>query len=166
MNAKSKRALLHLVPCLLVVALIVLVAHGLTARAKHVAPEWQQTEGDRTPQQPHDEARLRDAMGYLLHLPAIAWYEVEGSEVYVGFHKWPSDGQIILNGAARHGAAVISDTMCTVWGLSADTPTRRPGENCFGWTIVHHGKLQTPPIYSALGKPKTTTMRPVSEQLP
>ena len=89
------------------------------------------------------EAKLVRALAYLddrSALPEIAWVEVEGNNVYVGWRSLSEDWQNICRAAAANGSRAIGFG-CHVWAVPADRPGWRPGDGpYFGEFTVRHGR--------------------------
>ena len=85
---------------------------------------------------------LHREMAYLEELPEVAWYEVQGNNVYVGFRTLPVDWKTVINGAALHGNKAI-DFGCHVWAVHADKRGWRPGDGPFyGESTARYGRLE------------------------
>ena len=151
MDRQSKRALLQASALLLGLAVgvtLLVRACGLTPDVQRQRAVARQAHRSRVAsEEAQNAAALRAAVAYLRapDFPNIAWVEIDDDQVFLGFSKWPADGQLVLNGAALHTQGASGYSMVSVWGLHADAPGHRPGETCYGWAICHKGELTTSP---------------------
>ena len=94
---------------------------------------------------PDREMKFTKALAYLddrSALPEIAWVEMEGNSVYIGWHSLSEDWQNICRAAAANGSRAIGFG-CHVWAVPADRPGWRPGDGpYFGKFTVRHGRLE------------------------
>lgn len=83
-------------------------------------------------QQSEDQDRaVRSALAHLDDrelLPEVAWWEVDGNDVYIGV-RLPADLQSIVNPAALHCQQAL-DRGCHAWAVDASASSRgwRPGD--------------------------------------
>jgi len=61
-------------------------------------------------------------------------------DVFVGFDKYPLDGQVILNAATVNGNRAI-DFECHVWAVDADQKTIPPAKY-IAKSTDQHGKIE------------------------
>jgi hypothetical protein len=100
----------------------------------------------RTPKTPPvdvKQQRLQGELAYLKENSDIAWLELEGSSVFIGWKTIPEDFEVINRGAAFNAHKTIQDT-AEVWSLRSWQQGWRPGSSgdpiCR--TIAYGGKVQ------------------------
>lgn len=87
---------------------------------------------------------LQGAMSYLLDIPEIEWYEIQGNDIYIGFNTLPSDWRIIINGAALRANETI-DFGVHVWAIDSNRFNKgwRPGDGSYyGEVTARYGKIR------------------------
>jgi predicted nucleic acid-binding Zn ribbon protein len=85
---------------------------------------------------------LHKELQYLSDIPEIAWFEIEGNNVYVGFNTLPEDWEMIIKGAALRGNQAINFG-CHVWAVDAQKKGWRPGDSSFfGEFSARYGKIE------------------------
>jgi len=88
------------------------------------------------------EATLKSEMRYLNDIEEIAWWEVDGNNVYVGFREVPSHWQWIIRGAALRGNRAINFG-CHVWAVKGGAPGWRPGDPGYlGQVTARYGRIR------------------------
>jgi len=70
---------------------------------------------------------IEQELQYLNDIEEIAWYEVDGNDIYIGFNRRPNDISFILRGAALR-ANKVTNFGVHVWGVNANQKGWRPGD--------------------------------------
>ena len=88
------------------------------------------------------ESKLKESLLYLSEIQEIAWYEIEGNDIYIGFSKLPDDWRMIIKGAAIKGNEAINFG-CHVWAVDASKRGWRPGDSSYyGEVTARYGKIE------------------------
>jgi len=139
MNPKSRDALLQLLLCLFLAGIMMtgLVKCNMACKNARIDRDIRYEQ-----RQARQNTLLREALEYLNDIQEIAWWEIDGNDVYVGFASWPSDGEIILMAAALAGERAINFG-CHVWGVRAEKRGWRPGDgHYYAEVTARYGKIQ------------------------
>ena len=65
------------------------------------------------------EVGLRNALSYLSNVSSVAWYEIDGNDIYVGFWFLSDDWRMIIKGVALKGSNALN-SRCQVFAMDAD----------------------------------------------
>lgn len=90
-------------------------------------------DGDQAPATSVDDRRterIRARLAFLDSVPEIAWVEVEGNEVYIGWRELPPDLRAVVNFAAAHANEAIRFGAHVYSALNV-APGWRPGQPGF-----------------------------------
>jgi hypothetical protein len=103
------------------------------------------TEEKSSPQKTTQETTIQNSLSYLnaTNTPEIAWIEINGNNVYIGFSKRTPDVSMIIKGAALKCNKAINFG-CHVWAVPADAKRPwKPGSGPFyDEATARGGKIQ------------------------